>query len=322
VEITINGEKIDFELGKETTLDEVLISTENWLAKYRAAIGELVVNGSLVEDDWDELKSTDIGSISTIDIKTLDYDNLILQNGYDVIQYLANFVKKIDEVVPEIVGKDAVEGLQWMISSIKLNNALNGSVKIDPGNKRGGVFINMLKLEKKLFDLEKIEMQSEKIKFFEENIAAIIKTIFIDVKEIFTEFEAIIVSSDNIMEKINLILEKSDGIEKRVDDLSTDLQTSEEVKAMATIGDTVSLIEDIFRVIRFVQEDLDIKISEVVVEDLNVENWVEKFMKIGMEIIDAFDNKDTVLIGDLFEYEIKDRLGEAKEILIALKTRI
>ncbi len=322
MKITINGENIGFELDKETTLDEVLVSIENWLAKFRAAIGDLVVNDSLVEDDWDELKIISIDSISTIDITTLDYDNLILQNGYDVIKYLDKFVKKVDAADSEIVGEDAIEGLKWMTSSIKLNNALNGAIKIDPGNKRGGVFVSMLKLEKNIFNLEKIENQAEKLEFFVESMSAIIKKLFVDVKEIFIEFESIIITADNIVDKIDAVFEKSEEIEQRIDDLSTDLQTSEEVKAMSTINDTVSLIEDVFRIIAFAKEELNININDIVVEDGNVEVWIEKFKQIGMEIIDAFDNKDAVLIGDLFEYEVKDRLDEAKKILTELMGKI
>jgi hypothetical protein len=48
---------------------------------------------------------------------------------------------------------------------------------------------------------------------------------------------------------------------------------------------------------------------------------MERLSRVGNEVIEAFDNKDTVLLGDLFEYELLEVVREVPAYLDALAAR-
>jgi hypothetical protein len=87
-------------------------------------------------------------------------------------------------------------------------------------------------------------------------------------------------------------------IAQRLEDLSLDIQTGKDHRAAETITFFSTLAEKILRVIFLMQH----------FNTINLENDIKEFNTAMKELIAAYENKDTVLVGDLAEYELAPRL--------------
>jgi hypothetical protein len=90
-------------------------------------------------------------------------------------------------------------------------------------------------------------------------------------------------------------------------DLPLDIQTGKDAKAARTIQVFTGLTEKIFRVLN--QLNLQGYIKNRDVYDI-ISRLINDFNVPARELVQAYENNDTVLIGDLAEYEMAPRLRE------------
>jgi len=98
-----------------------------------------------------------------------------------------------------------------------------------------------------------------------------------------------------------------------LEDLPLDMQTGKDGKAAQTITVFSSLVEKIFRLVflfRYFKADIDtIEVASMNgPEKLSLKDYIGEFSTALKEMISAYENKDTVLVGDLAEYELAPRL--------------
>jgi hypothetical protein len=95
----------------------------------------------------------------------------------------------------------------------------------------------------------------------------------------------------------------------RLVDLPLDTQTGKDLRAAETIQIFSAIAEKIFRIFR--QFDIQGCIQQETVAQLIVE-----FGAAVKELLEAYERRDTVLIGDLAEYEMAPRLGELYNVIL------
>jgi hypothetical protein len=105
-------------------------------------------------------------------------------------------------------------------------------------------------------------------------------------------------------------------VSKRLEELPLDIQTGKDIKAAETITLFSSLAEKIFRII-FLYRQYGINIETIMVpaaeanvnlKDYNLKDYIDEFNTALKELVSAYENNDTVLVGDLAEYELAPRL--------------
>ena len=106
----------------------------------------------------------------------------------------------------------------------------------------------------------------------------------------------------------------AEDIAKRLEDLPLDMQTGKDLKAAETITVFSSLVEKIFRLIFL------FKHFAADIDTIEVSSMTSEFSAALREMISAYENKDTILVGDLAEYELAPRLRSLMALLS--KTRM
>jgi hypothetical protein len=96
-------------------------------------------------------------------------------------------------------------------------------------------------------------------------------------------------------------------ISKRLEDLPLDVQTGKDARAAETIALFSGVTEKLFRLLHILRR------GGVVVE--NISGFLSEFGSAVKELHSAYTNKDTVLVGDLAEYELAPRLLEFSSLL-------
>jgi hypothetical protein len=96
-------------------------------------------------------------------------------------------------------------------------------------------------------------------------------------------------------------------ISKRLEDLPLDLQTGKDTRASETIALFSGVTEKLFRLLYILRR------GGISVE--NIGAFLDEFGSAVKEFHSAYANKDTVLVGDLAEYELAPRLPEFLSLL-------
>jgi hypothetical protein len=107
--------------------------------------------------------------------------------------------------------------------------------------------------------------------------------------------------------EINASLPAISEISKRLEDLPLDVQTGKDARAAETIALFSGVTEKLFRLLHILRR------GGVVVE--NISGFLGEFGSAVKELHSAYTNKDTVLVGDLAEYELAPRLLEFSSLL-------
>jgi len=97
------------------------------------------------------------------------------------------------------------------------------------------------------------------------------------------------------------------NIAERMEELPLDIQTGKDQRAAETIQHFSRTAEKLFRVF-FIFESEGLSLDNFLVDGLSVRAFMEEFTAALTEISAAYENRDTVLVGDLSEYELAPRL--------------
>jgi len=115
-------------------------------------------------------------------------------------------------------------------------------------------------------------------------------------------------------------LEKSTaGIELiagRLEELPLDMQTGKDQRAAETIQLFSGMGEKLFRLF-FIFKSEGLSSEDFTIDGLSAKIFVENFSSTLIELSSAYENKDTVLVGDIAEYELAPRL---LKLFSAMKT--
>jgi len=107
-------------------------------------------------------------------------------------------------------------------------------------------------------------------------------------------------------------------VAKRLEELPLDIQTGKDARAAETINVFSTLAEKVFRLVfLFKHYGAALEKIEVPAPDgsINLKDYLDEFSTALKELACAYENNDTVLVGDLAEYELSPRLLRLADIL-------
>ena len=96
-------------------------------------------------------------------------------------------------------------------------------------------------------------------------------------------------------------------IARRMEELPLDLQTGKDERAAETIRLFSGMSEKLFRILSIHKAD-GLSMDTFKVEDSAIGVFMEEFNAALRELSSAYENNDTVLVGDITEYELSPRL--------------
>jgi hypothetical protein len=93
----------------------------------------------------------------------------------------------------------------------------------------------------------------------------------------------------------------------RLEDLSLDIQTGKDARAAETVRTFSGVTEKVFRVYN-VLKAAGFPLNDITVENIPISAYITEFGTALRELLAAYEQHDTVLVGDLAEYEMAPRL--------------
>jgi len=105
----------------------------------------------------------------------------------------------------------------------------------------------------------------------------------------------------------------------RLEELPLDIQTGKDVRAAETISIFSGIAEKVFRIYSILR-NTGFPVGEIKVGDLPINDFMAEFHTSLKELLSAYEQHDTVLVGDIAEYEMAPRLrGMHAAVLNAVK---
>jgi hypothetical protein len=98
-----------------------------------------------------------------------------------------------------------------------------------------------------------------------------------------------------------------DDICARLTEFPLDVQTGKDAKAAETVNVFSGVAEKVFRIYHTLRIE-GFPVAEITVDNMPINDYITEFSKALKELLDAYERRDTVLIGDLAEYEMAPRL--------------
>jgi len=280
MEIKLNGKTLNAALDNENTLGEVLSGIEEWLTSSGHRMAELKIDGELIKaSELSDAFAKDINAINCIEIQTSVIAELTAASLINLIEDI-NVFKKLE------FQEKARYAQNW---------------KESPTAR----FIASHMSDLYAFCLNTFANGELSV----DTLLAITEEIQREVNEPVTEIK-----------KIKPVIEE---ICIRLTDLPLDIQTGKDARAAQTIQVFSAAAEKLFRIFKQLdiqgffnsadteesKDQIDKRKSEL------VENFTG-FSNIIKELYDAYEKNDTVLIGDLAEYEASVKLKELYSVIL------
>jgi len=106
----------------------------------------------------------------------------------------------------------------------------------------------------------------------------------------------------------------------RLEELSLDIQTGKDARAAETVRTFSGIGEKIFRIFNMLKL-AGFPVGEITVENASITAYITEFDTALRELLAAYEQHDTVLVGDLAEYEMAPRLHHLHTAILDAITR-
>jgi len=98
-----------------------------------------------------------------------------------------------------------------------------------------------------------------------------------------------------------------DDICARLADFPLDIQTGKDARAAETVNVFSGVAEKVFRIYHTLKIE-GFPVAGIMIDNTPINDYITEFSNVLKELLDAYEKRDTVLIGDLAEYEMAPRL--------------
>ena len=291
---TLNDEPFDVTIENEKTLNELYSGLSEWLIESGLEITGLVQDGQTLtlsnKSEWGKFILENITQLDITAISGSDRYISDLQTLYQYISLLQSAIK----------GKNDSLSSDLLTELPYVTNTLDSFLSKKDLPKYGTLSLNECISKFKQENTNKLENEYNLLQLLN-NISLILNT---RIKEVTTPFTEI----QNTAELLK-------GLIPGISDVSIMLQTGDDKKAMDSVLNFIDLSEKLIRIFPFLKEFGYTDISK---ESLDSESFIDFYKNLNsilVELVDAFNINDSILIGDLMEYEIAPRVNKLLEFL-------
>ena len=321
MEIQVNGNRLDYELEEEKTVLEIVEAIGKWLSKEGRILEGVEVNGEEVMIGWKELSKRLIEETRMIEIKASSCVEYSSRHLLEVKEYVGKLLIGIEEGLGFEKKDEIIEGLKWVREVlVEMGKILN----LDMGR----VFIGEESLWELLWKYEKGERILKENRFYKEGFEKILEgDIVRSIGKILKILPKILMrvafegsdlkemNGEVLIKNIEQMKEELSIFKPRLLRLGVDLQTNKRASGYQGIqnflGVLSNLVEDLMKLDNYLgagYEDWEVKGKSV--RGIN-----EDLKRILEDFRDALERKDIILLGDIIEYEMMEKLELYDKIL-------
>ncbi len=283
MEIRINEEPISFTLEEEQTLGDVVEGIEKWLGNSGYLISSIEQDGTpVIMDETSSWEQILIAEIDTLDVTILSGAEQYVENLRTVYEYITLLQRSIASGNGEILNqlrdehRFVIEQIDALLGSegygAKLSELLSAS-GITEGN---------------------VKPQVQQLLSYCKNLAIILTG---RIQEATQPFEELKKAANGLAELVPQLME-----------VPVLLQTGKDRTAMSYVIEFTEYSDKLIRINHLLREQKVLDIADITVDGRRFDLFYQEFNDILRELLEAFDSQDSVLIGDLLEYEVAPRV--------------
>lgn len=284
--LTIDKKRIDFTLENEKYLHEVIDNVNNWLSENQLIIEKLYINN---EDFSKHDLKVHLDDVNIIDIQTLSFKELNINNLSWIKYFFDRLILAIDKWDIKILDQVKMEipfVLNHLPSVLSLDNKTPENLYSDNISillKR----YNYFKCKEEIVNKDEINIQ--------------LNNIVLLLNERLNEY---VNAKEELISSITIL----ESLKHDLQSVSIYLQSGKEDKAALIMNKFTNIFHKILRIINFNLKNSDITNGN------NLDVFTDGLDDILSELLDGYQSQDTVLIGDILEYELSPKIEILKEI--------
>ncbi|MFO8064164.1 MAG: hypothetical protein ACQETQ_06915 [Spirochaetota bacterium] len=290
MQVLINQKQVDVELESESTLGEVMEGIRGWLNESQLYITDVVVDDEGVQLDtphtWEQ---TNVDNVGTIEIRALPAWE-VRSNGLGI---LAQYFSLLHEAV-EQRDESRLSQLAAEAETISTSLPTYAQDLVDAEKRDDPLFRVVDAPEIREGRLPEDERRSRLLTYLEQAVT-LLKSRAREIEEPFQEAGA--------------TAQMLRGLIPEMNDVSVVLQRGDDGRAMDMIVRFTELVAKLLRVMpNVVRVDAEPRLSRE-----QLERYGSELNATLEELVGAFNAQDSVLIGDLVEYELVPKIEELLE---------
>ena len=293
MEVRINDNPIDVRLENETNALEVLRQLDQWLLSERFFISSVLINGTATSpSDTAVLEKIQIADVNLFDITAMPLDEMVYEGFATLLDYFTFLYRGIKENNTGLLA-DLYNEFPHILSSIDYILDLKvGSKPVSEALKN--LFEGFSAASDGIHAKEGLAEFIENLCYYIEGRIREIANPLIELKAAASLMQAQIPG----LEEIPILL-----------------QTGKERKAMEMIITFTEIHEKLTRLFPLLKEKELGDILGSTIEGLSFMDFYKDLNLKFQELIEAMEAEDSILFGDLLEYEIAPKIGTLTETI-------
>jgi hypothetical protein len=276
MEIKIDKEPINYSLDNETTLGEVVHGIEDWLDNAGMLIGAMRIDDKeLPVQEREQWQSLPLESITELDVETV----MLYEAIYEELQIVRLYVQNLSEAV---LANDTHKIRELKNDFSIVGDYLEKLLRTNNTDRIEGL-------------LEKEDEQARK------TVIQFLDSIRLLINERIREIE----EPREELQRLTALLEKTNNDLREVSLL---LQTGKDKEAMDLVITFTELSQKLLRILQLGNQLQVIDSASLTLNGTDINGFYTELNSFFTELQEAFESKDSVLIGDIFEYEVAPRI--------------
>ena len=299
MEITVNSETIDYTLENEKSLGDVVRGIETWLNNAHLVITSMKVGlRDLTAEPEPEWAAIPLDDVPRLDITARLYNEVQISQLELMQRYLDNLRSAVASGAAEELDA-TMQGFEDIVGAMRETLDINAMTRAGRG----------------LQDLHKLLTGSsaEEVNAWPTGIKEKVIRVLADLSEGVRLRRR---EMERPVETLHSTAEELRRSAFELEEVSVLLQQNEDEKAMSYVVRFSELVGSIVRMVSLLADTEEVSLDDLTIGEKSVRSFLESFNGILKELVEAFTTRDTVLIGDLLEYEISPRLESLVNFLV------
>ena len=283
MEIRINNEKVDYHLEQEVILGEVIDGLSEWLHSAGFTITEVERNSlTLPLAESSSWRDETLDTIERIDVTAMHPLDLLLNKLNTLIDYLEMLQSSADNPA---VFTDLLKGVDDVAAM--LDETLDTGQRMESDHSEGRRFLSIAAEANQ-------EEGAKNLLLYVRNLQTALQSRLRELVDPAGELERNILQVEGSVEDLS--------------EISVLLQTGKDVEAMSRVVRFTDLYQKLIRLCIVLAETGKKDIQKIVIDGIDFAEFTKKMNALMRELADAMESGDTVLVGDLLEYEIAEKM--------------
>jgi hypothetical protein len=293
VDIRINDQTLDFTIGDNETLGDVVKDIEAWLDGSDLVLYSVKhEDRDLLSQPYEEWATTPHSEVGTLNVMVKHTRELTVLNLQTILEYLGLLKQAITAGKEELL-VELFSGFPALAESVRKHfpnpdAALQAMITL---------FLHAEAQEVAVWPGEKTQQAVKLIDLVSGNVSFRLEELLDPRAALKTLSGALKICIEDIGE------------------ISILLQTGKDRQAMDTMVRFSELSQSLIRLVASVLTDSVDPSKQVTVGGMGLQDFYQELNGILSELLEAFDANDSVLIGDLMEYEVAPRLEQLRIFL-------